>query len=262
MGTILKVARFELQNLLCKKLFWIITSVYAMFTLAICLLSDLRQSYFSAVESVPIMLLDFIAPVFLVAILISTLSPVFVGDKENNTNQIPATCLTGKKGRSIAKMLAAILLSVLACILIAVITFAISFLCNLFNGNLEVKYIGAELELSPIWSTGQHFGFSVVCLIVACVVLTIFLLFISINTKTVIAAVSISSILVLLEFLFNSFSFPTIIQEYNIWVLFKPYYLFVLNIFNISPYMNLLLLSVAFSPLCIFAVWQIIKKGV
>ena len=105
MGIILKAAGFELQNLLCKKLFWIITSVYAMLTLAICLFSDLRQSYFSAVESVPIMLLDFIAPVFLVAIMISTLSAVFVWDKENNTNQIPAACLTGKKDAVLLKCL-------------------------------------------------------------------------------------------------------------------------------------------------------------
>ena len=76
-----------------------------------------------------------------------------------------------------------------------------------------------------------------------------------------IAAVSISTMFLLLEFLFNKFTFPTIIQEYNVWVFFEPYYLFILEIFNISPYTNLLLLSVAFLPLCIFAVWQIVKNG-
>ena len=261
MVTILKVVLLELENFLCKKTLWILTAIYTISAFVICLFPDLRQSYFADIESVPVMLLNFVAPVFLVIILISMLSPVFVGDKENNVNQIPAACLVGRKGRSIAKMLAAICLAVLLCIIVAVIAFAVPFLCNLFDGNLKIEYVGTELELTPIWSTWQHFGFSFISLTVACIILTLFVLFISCNTRTTIAAVSVSSILVVFEFLFNRFSFPTMIQEYNIWVFFEPYYLFVMNIFNISPYMNLFLLSVAFLPLCMLAIWQIVRNG-
>lgn len=259
MITMLKVAWLELENFLCKKIFWLLIAIYTIFTLAICLLPNLRQSYFSTIESIPIMLLNFIVPVFLAVILISTLSSAFVSDRENNVNQIPFTCLTGKKGHSLAKMFAAILLSVLACLIITIITFIVPVCCNLFDGNLSIKYVGDELELTPIWSTWQHFGFSFVCLVIACITLTLFLLFISSNAKTTISAVSLSSIFVLLEVLINRFSFPTIIQEFNIWVFFEPYYFFAMEIFNFSPYVNLSLLSVSFLPLYILAIWQIVK---
>lgn len=261
MVTILKVVRLELENFLCQKTLWVLTVIYTISAFGICLFPDLRQSYFANLESVPIMLLNFIAPVFLVIILTSMLSPVFVGDMENNVDQIPAACLAGRKGRSIAKMLAAIFLAVLLCIIVAVIAFAAPFLCNLFDGNLKIEYVGTELELTPVWSTWQHFGFSLISLTVGCIILTLFVLFISCSTRTTIAAVSISNIIVLFEFLFHKFSFPTMIQEYNIWVFFEPYYLFVMNIFNISPYMNLFLLSVSFLPLCMLAIWQIVEKG-
>lgn len=260
MSYILKAAWLELENFLSKKALWILITAYAGFTFAVCLLPDLRQSYFANIESVPVMLLNFIAPVFLVVILTGMLSPVFAGDRENNVNLIPSACLIGKTGRSIAKMLAAILLSVLICLIITAITFIGTFLCGLFDGNLKIKYVGTELKLNPVWSTWQHFGFSFICLLAACIILTLFVLFFSCCTRTTISAVAISSIFMLFEILFNSFSFPAILQEYNIWVLFKPYYLFVMRIFNISPFINLLLLAASFLPLCIFSAWKIIKQ--
>ncbi len=261
MFSILKVAWLELQNHLCKKTIWLLTAIYTVFTLSVCVFPDLQQSYFSSIESIPIMLLNFIAPVFLSVILIGMLSSTFAGDIENNVNQIPSTCLAGKEGRSIAKILAAILLSVLTCLIISMITFIVPFFCGVFDSNLSIKYVGDELELALVWQAGQHFVFSFVCLTVASIILSLLILLISCKVKTTIAAVSISTMFLLLEFLFNKFTFPTIIQEYNVWVFFEPYYLFVLEIFNISPYTNLLLLSVAFLPLCIFAVWQIVKNG-
>lgn len=261
MAVILKITWLEFENLLCKKMLWLLTAAYAAFTFAVCKLSDLRQSYFNNIESVPVMLLNFIAPVILAVLIIGVLSPVFVGDREHNVNQIPAACLAGRKGRSIAKMLASILLSSLACLTVTAVTFIVTFFCGLFDGAMEIKYVGTELKLAPVWSARQHFGFSFICLAAACMVFTIFVLFISCNVKTTTAAVSVSSILALFEFLFHRFSFPQMIQEYNIWVFFRPYYFFVLRIFHISPYINFLLLSAAFLPLGVFAVWQIMKKG-
>lgn len=261
MAGILKIAWLELENFLGRKILWLLTAAYAAFTFAVCLLPDLRQSYFSGIGSVPVMLLDLIAPVVLAGMIISVLSPVFVGDREKNADQIPAACLAGRTGRSIAKMIAAILFSVLVCLVITVITFIATSICGLFDGALEITYVGAELKLAPIWSTWRHFGFSFVCLTVACMELSLFVMFISCSTGTTIAAVSVSSVFVLFEFLFHRFSFPKMMQEYNVWVFFEPYYFFALEIFNSSPYGNLLLLSAAFLPPDIFAVWQIVKKG-
>ncbi len=154
---ILKVAWFELEHHLCKKSVWCLTAIYTVFTALICMFPNLRQSYFSDIESVSIMLLNFIAPVFLAIILIGTLSSAFAGDTENNVNQIPAVCLTGRKGRSIAKMLAAIIFSALSCLMIALITFIVPFICGKFDRNMRIKYIGAEVELSPVWVSGTAF---------------------------------------------------------------------------------------------------------
>lgn len=258
----LNIVWLEFENFIYKKSIWLLMSIYTIFTFIVCLFSNLRQSYFTGIESVPIMLFNFIVPIFLIIILTSTLSPVFVEDKETNFNQIPAACLFGRNKRSIAKMLAAIFFDIFICFIIAFITFIIPLLFNLFDENLIIKYVGSTLHLNPIWSVWQHFLFSFICLIIACIILTLLLLLISCNARTTINAISMSTIFVIFEFLFNNFSFPTIIQEYNVWVFFEPYYFFVMKSFNLSPYFNLLLLSTAFLPLCIFAIWQIIKKAV
>lgn len=261
MAHILKAVWFELENFLCKKTLWLLTAAYTVFAFAVCLFPDLRQSYFSDIESVPVMLLNFIAPVFLAVIVIGICSPAFAGDKENHVNQIPSACLIGKMGRSIIKTHAAILLSLAGHLMLTVITFIAASLCNLFDGNLKVTHVGTELRLTPVWSAWRHIAFSFLCLAAACTILTLFVLFFSSITKTTIAAVSVSSIFVLFECLFNRFSFPTVMQEYNIWVFFRPYFFFVTETVHISPLMNLLLLSAAFLPICISAAWQIAKKG-
>lgn len=262
MRVILRAVRYEFENLFLNRGVWILIAVYAMLTLVICLSDSLRLSYFSVMESVPILLLNFVAPVFLVFISISTLSPVFAGDIEQKISQIPAVCLIGRKGRSIAKVSAAILFSLVACLIIGFVSFLIPFCCNLFDSGFLIKYVGTELKLTPVWTVWQHFIFSMISIVCACIILAVLILFISCNVKNTITVISVSSIFVLLEFLFNRFSFPTIVQEYNIWVLFEPYYLFVMRIFNFSPVGNLLLLLVAFLPLCIIALQQIVRKGI
>ena len=49
-------------------------------------------------------------------------------------------------------------------------------------------------------------------------------------------------------------------QEYNIWVFLKPYYLFGPETFNISPFANLVILSLAFLPLCVLETWDIGRR--
>lgn len=258
---ILQIAGLELENLLCKKIIWIFNAAYVILMLAVCLWDYLRQSYFTVMESVPVMLMNFVAPVFLAMILIGVLSPVFAGDREQNVNQIPATCLVGRRGRSTAKLLASVLFSILACLFMGGTTFIVPYCCRLFDGDLRIEYIGTGLELTPVWTVWQHFVFSLVSLTAACIILTLFTLFVSYNAKTTITAVSISGFSLIFEFLFHRFSFPTLIQEYNVWVFFEPYYFFVMNIFHDSPTVNLLLLWTAFLPLSIIVVWQVSRNG-
>lgn len=58
---------------------WPITAGFALMALAGCLFEGLRQSYCSAVGSLPLFLLDLAAPSFLALSLVASLCPVFAG---------------------------------------------------------------------------------------------------------------------------------------------------------------------------------------
>ncbi len=262
MKAILKTVRFELENLLWNKATLIFSAAYVLIVFAICFSEDLRQSYFSAMESVPVMLNNFVLPIALIFILIAVVSPVFAGDKEQRIEQIPAACLIGSKGRSIAKLIGAILFSLIITLLLEFITLVLCGCFGLIDSCILIKYVGAEIELDPVWAAWRHVGFSAVTLIVGCIMLAILVLLISCCMKNTLSAVGLSCIIVLIEFIINKFSFPTLLQEYNIWVFFRPYYLFITEIINVSPLINLLLYTLGFLPLCLLAVRQIIRKGV
>ncbi|MCM1065721.1 MAG: hypothetical protein NC420_14905 [Eubacterium sp.] len=253
-----RIVGFELENLLCKKVPWVMTAAYTAAALVICLWEELRQSYFAMMESVPVMLLNFVAPVFLAMILIGALAPVFAGDREQNVDQIPAACLAGRRGRSAAKVAAAVLFAVLACLFLGGVTFAISCCGGLFDGSMQVRYVGTGLELFPVWTVRRHFAFSLMSLMAASVMSALLILFVSYNAKTTVTAVSVSGMAVILEFLFHRFSFPVWVREYNLWVFFEPYYFFVMELFPGTPEGNLLLLWAAFLPWGMFGVRRMV----
>ena len=263
MKNILHAALFELENMLAKKSTWLIAAAYTLFSLAICLSEQLRQSYFSLTESLPVTLYNFVLPYALVLILLSALSPTFAGDRERGIEQIPAACFIGKKGRARAKLIAAVLFAMIICTALVLSTLIICSVSGLTNGGVLIKNIrseAAEVRLKPVWSAFRHIGFSAVSLTVGSVFTGLLVLFISARAKSTISAASISAVVVLFEFLINRFSFPTIMQEYNIWVFLKPYYLFGLETFNISPFVNLVILSLAFSPICVLEAWDIGRR--
>ncbi len=262
MKAILKTVRFELENLLGNKATLIFSTAYVLIVFAICFSEDLRQSYFSAMENVPVMLNNFVLPIALILILIAVVSPVFAGDKEQRIEQIPAACLIGSKGRSIAKLIGAILFSLIITLALEFITLVLCGCFGLTDSGILIKYVGAEIELDPVWAAWRHVGFSAVTLIIGCIILAILVLLISCCMKNTLSAVGLCCIIVLIQFIINKFSFPTLLQEYNIWLFFRPYYLFITEIINISPLINLLLYTLGFLPLCLLAVRQIIRKGV
>lgn len=261
MKAILRTARFELENLLEKKATWILTAAYTFITFAVCFSDNLRQSYFSTTESLPVALNNFVMPIVLISILISVISPVFADDKEHGTDQIPATCLVGSKGRSIAKMIGAILFSLTIVLLLEVITLVLCGGFGLCETEILIRYVNAEIALTPVWAAWLHFVLSTVTLIVGCNILTITILFVSCSMQNTQSVISLSGIIVLIEFIINRFSFPTLMQEYNIWIFFRPYYLFITELINFSPFENLLLYTLCFLPLCAVAAWQIIRNG-
>lgn len=261
MKTILRIARLELENLLKKKATWILTVAYTLFIFVLCFSDDFRQSYFSTMESLPVELNNFILPIVLISILISVISPVFADDKEQETYQIPATCLVGSKGRSIAKMIGAIIFSITIVLLLEVITLVICGCFGLCDTEILIKYVDAEIALSPVWTALLHFLLSTVTLVVGCIILTVIILFISCSMQNTQSAISLSGIIVLIEFIINKFSFPTLMQEYNIWIFFRPYYLFITELINFSPFKNLLLYTFYFLPLCVVVTKQIIRNG-
>lgn len=261
MKAILRTARFEFDNLLKKKATWILTAAYTFFTFLVCFFDDLRQNYFSTMENLPITLNNFVLPIVLISILICVISPVFAGDKEQEIYQIPATCLIGSKGRSIAKMIGAILFSLTIVLLLEIITLVLCRCFGLFDTDTLIRYVNAEIELNPVWTAWLHFILSTVTLIVGCIILTVIILFISCSMQNTQSVISLSSIIVLMEFIINKFSFPTLMQEYNIWIFFRPYYLFITELINFSPFENLLLYTICFLPLCVIAAWQIIRNG-
>lgn len=262
MKAILKTARFELENLLLKRSVWIITVLYTLFSFVICLSEDLRRSYFSMMESVPVVLNNTALPIAIVFILICALAPIFAGDRELKMEQIPAASLIGSKGRSAAKLIGAIAFSVIITLMLEIITLVVCVCFGLADGDILIRYLGAEIELTPIRTSWQHIGFSAVTLTVGSIILALLVMLISCSMLSTLSAVSISVIIVFIEFLINRFSFPTVLQEYNIWVFFRPYYFFVMEIFNASPFVNLLMLLCAFLPICLLSVWRIIGKGI
>lgn len=262
MKVILKTAWFEFENLFCKKATWIIAAVYTLISLVICLSEDFRESYFSLIESVPVMLNNFVLPYVLVVILVISLSPVFAGDKERRIEQIPAACLIGSKGRSIAKLIGAISFSIVVTIAMEATTLILCYCFGLVDSGISIKYVGTEVGLNPIWSAGQHICFSLITLICGCIFLTFLVLCISCTVNNTLSAVSVSCIIIFIEFVIHKFSFPTFMQEFNLWIFFRPYYLFITEIFNISPWINLLIYFLCLISLCLLAGWEIIKKGV
>lgn len=261
MKAILKTARFELENLLEKKVTWVLTAVYTFLTFVVCFSDDLRQSYFSTMESLPVTLNNFVLPIVLISILISVISPVFAGDKEREIDQIPAACLVGSKGRSIAKMIGAIMFSLTIVLLLEVITLVLCGCFGLCDTEILIRYVNAEIALNPVWTAWLHFGLSTVTLIVGCIILTLFIMFVSCSMQNTLSVISLSSIIILIEFIINKFSFPTLMKECNIWVFFCPYYLFITEIINFSPCINLLLYALCFLPISLLAVLRIAKKG-
>lgn len=261
MKTIGRVTIYEFEYILKNRTAWLILLGYTLIAVSISVLDDLRISYFGMMQETSILLLYFVAPFPLAAIHIATLSPLFVGGKEERNNQIPVTCLIGRKGRSIAKLISAELFSIVMCMMFLLLTIVITTAFGEFDGNAIITNLDGEMLPQPFWNTWQHFGLASISLLSGGMLLTLVTLYISSCSKTLLNAISVTGVFVIFEIIFSMFSFLNVLKEYNIWIMFKPYYFFGMNILHFSPLINLAVLLLSFSPIIAFAIIGVVKKG-
>ena len=241
----LRTVWLELQNLLGKRIPWLVWGSFCLTVLAARFFPRLRESYLPTTwaESLLLVVLEFLLPYFLMGALVAALLPVFAGREERGFQDTAIPCLLGKRGRAFTKVLAAEGYALLFCL-----GFAGSaiLLCGAVDGlgdlSAEVTVVG-DVTLFPVWTVGEQAGFAILSLGAGCVLLTLVVLFISARSRDVIAAAGATAVLLLFEFLFHWFGFKPPLREVNIWVFFRPYYFSLLELFPFSPMRNLLALA-------------------
>lgn len=241
----LRTVWLELQNLLGKQLPWLVWAGFCLAVLTARFSPWLRESYLPTIwaESLLLMVLEFLQPYFLMAALVTALLPIFAGREERGLRDTATPCLLGKRGRNYAKVLAAGGYALLLCL---VFSGSAVLLCGAADGfgdlSAEVTVVG-DVTLFPVWTVGEQAGFAMFSLGVGCVLLTLVVLFVSARSRDVITAAGTTAVLLLFEFLFHWFGFKPPLREVNLWVFFRPYYFFLLELFPFSPVGNLLALG-------------------
>lgn len=241
----LRTVWLELQNLLGKQLPWLVWAGFCLAVLTARFSPWLRESYLPTIwaESLLLIVLEFLQPYFLMAALVVALLPVFAGREERGLRDTAIPCLLGKRGRGLAKILAAEEYALLLCL---VFSGSAALLCGAVDGlgdlSAEVTVVG-DVTLFPVWTVGKQVWFAILSQGTGCVLLTLVVLFISAHSRDVITAVGATAVLLLFEFLFHWFGFKPPLREINLWVFFRPYYFFLLELFPFSPVGNLLALA-------------------
>lgn len=237
----LRTLRLEFCSLLGKKAPWLVCGGFCLAVLAVRLLPALRQSYLPAIraKSLLLVVLEFLLPYFLAAALCVGLLPAFAGAEERRVQDTANPCLLGRRGRSAARLLAAGGYALLVCLGLAG---AAALLCGIGDAGAPVTQI-EDVILSPAWPAGRHAAFAVLSLCMGAALLALLLFAISAAAGDLISAAGTAAVLLLFEFLFHRFSFPLVLREINLWVFFRPYYFFILELFPFSPPGNLLTLT-------------------
>lgn len=253
------IVKYETENLIKKRFVWILIAVYTLFSAFLNISNSFRDGYFPYVESVAVMLINLVLPLFLGLIAISSLPTSFTEDRVAGIDPLSQTCLLGKKKRNTAKALATILFSIIICVCLVGITLLLCYFCNHLDWNVNVLHFSWDLELIPVWPAYRHILFSTICLLCGNAVLSLFMLFISHQTATATTAIGATGMVVIFEFVFFKFSFPALIKEINICVMLQPYYLFSMNLFRYSPTVNFVLIAAVHLPICLLVFRQIQK---
>jgi hypothetical protein len=256
------VIRYELQHLIGRRINALLLAGYALLALAISYIDSFREMYFGVFDSVALELTNFILPIFLFVNFVLVLSPVFAGEIENHIEEIPSTCVYGRRTRCMCKLLAALLFVILLNVAYHLITCIIGLVTQPLEAwNQLVASVGGENVFSFLWSARSHYLFAVFSLILGSIVAAVSTLLISCNSKATMTVCAWMSFIGILEFMLNRFSFWDVLQQYNLWQLFTPYRLASDAPFY-YPAANVAVIGGFFVVICTVLVWRILKKGI
>lgn len=241
------VILLEWKHLAFKPPAWGILAAYGLAAGVICGSPALRWGYFDGMFPCLFILEFQVMPFFLAGNLIFTLSPVYAGDREQNTALIPDTCRLGYRGRSLCRFAASVLYSVILCVMM----FSVNLLLCLITGNIP-NWEEIFTCDSPLLSG----TFREICIIsffsllAGGVVTACFCLFFSRISKSPLAAGGAMMVFSVIEFLPNRFGWRfTWFREFNIWQLLRGCMVFSMELFHFTPIGNFLCLVLAFVPL-------------
>ena len=252
---VLRAALLEWLHIARRGAAWLLTACFGLLALAACLFEGLRQSYFSAAPSLPLFLLGLAAPPFLALGLAAALCPVFAGREERQVAGLADACRLGRAGGVLAKLLGALWFGGGLCLLYGLLCAGLPALFGLYNGSLPVACLGDDLVLHPVWAVWRHLAFALCSLGCGCALLALLALCFSRRASGPGAAAAGCAVVLLLEVLFQRFSFPVFLREYNLWMLFTPYSLFGSTLYPLPPWQNLLLVMLAFLPAILALLW-------
>ncbi len=259
---IARVIQYELQHLIERRINALLLAGYALLAIAISCIDSFREIYFSAFNSVVLELANFILPVFLFVNLALVLSPVFAGEIENHIEEIPSTCTYGRRTRCLCKLFAILLFIILLNVAYHLVTCLIGLLTQpLETWSQLVTNVGGENLFNFLWSAWSHYLFAVLSLILGSIVTAVLTLLISCHSKATMTVCAGMSLIGILEFMFNRFSFWDVSQQYNLWQLLTPYRLASDAPFY-YPAANVAAVGGFFALICTVLVWRILKKGV
>jgi hypothetical protein len=258
---IVHVIQYELHHLIERRITALLLAGYALLSLFISAFDSLREAYFNSFDFVALELANFILPVFLLINIILVLSPAFAGEIENHTEEIPSTCLYGRRIRCICKLYATLLFVILLNAAYHLITCIIVLSTQpLWMWEKNIAGISGDIVFDFCWSGKAHYLFAAFSLLMGSIVTAVLTLSISCISKAAMTVCAVMSFISIVEYMFNRFSFWKFLQQYNIWQLLNPYKL-VLNVPFNSLSANFASIAGFFAVVCAISVWNILKKG-
>ena len=258
---IMHVIQYELQNLIERRITALLLSVYALLAFYISLSNSFRETYFHSFGFAMLELVNFIMPVFLLVNLILVLSPMFAGEIENHIEEIPSTCIYGRRTRCSCKLYAAFILILLLNAAYHLVTCMIGLLTQPLEAwGDAVTTVGGENVFHFQWSAGVHYLFSVLSLLLGSIVAAVLILLISCHSKETMTVCAVMTFISVVEYMFNRFSFCDFLQQYNIWQLLTPYRLACDAPF-FNPVANTGAIGGFFAVICVISIKNILKKG-
>ena len=256
-----RIWRHELRYLLERPITAGLLAGYALIASYISIADSFREAYFIAFDAVMLELVNFILPVFLFINLVLVLAPMFAGEIENHLEEIPATCLYGRRTRCITKLCATLSFIILLNLAYHLMTCVIGLATQpLEMWTQVVKSVDGAGLFSFSWNVSAHYLFAILSLLLGSIFTVVFTLLLSCNSQATMSVCAGMSLIGMLEYMFHRFGFVDVLRQYNLWQFLTPYRLASDAPFY-SPAANTALVGGVFALLSLIALGDILKKG-